>query len=60
MAQSPRRIDVTLTDGTVVRVHIRYVRPFRQFVPIEYCWADRAGIEHDCDELGCWSSWDFL
>jgi hypothetical protein len=53
MAYSPRHMDV-LTESGVVRVSIRYVRPFRQVVPVEFCWLFKAGIEHACDEFGCW------
>lgn len=54
VAYTPPYIDVTMPDGSTVRVPVRVVRPFRQLVPVEFCWLYRAGIEHSCDEMRCW------
>lgn len=54
MAYSPPYRDVITPEG-VTRVHIRYVRPFTQTVRVRFCWLYEAGIEHVCDEMGCWS-----
>jgi hypothetical protein len=50
MAYSPRYIDTP--NG---RIWIRYLRPFRQVVPVQFCFLYTSGISHDCDEWGCWS-----
>ena len=54
MAQSPRSITRTLPNGETVTIHIRYVRPFTQTVPVQFCFLFTAGISHSCDEWGCW------
>lgn len=28
--------------------------PDAQTVPVQFCWLHQAGVEHICDECGCW------
>lgn len=54
MALSPRSITRTLPNGETITIGIRYVRPFSQRVTVRFCFLHTAGIDHACDDFGCW------